>query len=240
MYSAEWKCPLQRHRRCEGCEFLHSTQSTVAPFPTHCQCLGHCAKHWPGAFSVLHSVLQKLPGRWKGLLYCWIPWGMTESPPSLVGTQGKGCPGPTEDGEEAGRTRRGSFLALDLGRAGSTAVLLQVLSSSPLPPHCPFPRPPLPPCTAPNFSPLPGTCAIYLASVWSALSVLLVWFLSNYKLLWQRQTMTTCLAPLSFFPLFSANGQVWTAIGWLQVRFKGTKHYLNIPLSYQLMWKWVV
>lgn len=53
---------------------------------------------------------------------------MTESPSSLVGTQGNCCPGPTEDGEEAGRTRRSSFLALDLGRAGSTAVLLQVLS----------------------------------------------------------------------------------------------------------------
>lgn len=53
-----------------------------------------------------------------------------------------------------------------------------------------------------------STCAIYLAAMPCELSALLVWFLSNYKLLWQRQSMTICLFLLPCFSpfLFSANG----------------------------------
>lgn len=67
------------------------------------------------------------------------------------------------------------LLALDLIRTGSMSVSLQVLSLfSSSATHYPFPRPPLPPYTAPNFSPIPTTRAIYLASVPSELSALLV------------------------------------------------------------------
>lgn len=196
----------------------HSSQSVMPPFPTPCQCLGHSAKHWPSTFSVLHFVFWRRypPGRWEGLPCCWLPWGMAIT---ILWRWGLGARiAGSHWGQRRGKEEEEEFVYLPWMLLGLGACLCHSKSCPfppPLSPHYPFPRPPLPSYTDPNFSPIPAIHAIYLASVQSKLSALLVWCLSNCKLLWQRQTMTMRFSPFPVFSMLSPGGQVWTDIGWL-------------------------
>lgn len=127
MYSAEWKCPLERHRdrRFKGCGLLHSSQPMVPPFLAYASTRDN-DKHWPGLFSVSHSVLQKFPESWEGFPSAGSHEELRKSLLALDGTWGKDFPGPVVDGRGAGRRVTHSFPWL--GTSVSMAVQLQVLS----------------------------------------------------------------------------------------------------------------
>lgn len=99
-----------------------------ASLPAPCQCLGHGIKHCPRGLSLLHSVFcrgSQEAGKGSPSAGSCEGW---QSPPSLGGTQDKGCPGPAENGEGQGEEEGIWSSARYLGRTGSMAVPLWVLS----------------------------------------------------------------------------------------------------------------
>lgn len=225
VYSAEWKCPLQRHRKCEGCELLHSSQPMVPPFPIHCQYLGWHAKHWHSAYSASHSVFCR--SYQEGKKGCPTAGSHEEwqSPLSSDKTQGKGC---------LGKEEREVFIFLDFDRTGMVAVPLQVLSLFSYPANpLSFPQTSPTSLHSSELCPPPQhMCYLFsFSTIWAFCSGGLISFKLQTPLT-EADYDNLLRSSFLFFPVFCQRSCLnwhWLVVGQVQRHQALTEHPLELP-----------
>lgn len=203
----------ETQRGCKGWWTPAFFSVMVSPFPTCCWRLGHCAKHWPGAFSVLCFVFcrhYQEGGKGCPTAGSHGEWGSHH--PHYMGLRIRVAQVPLKTGKMQGRKVGFIFFASQLSRAGSMAVHFQVLFLvSPPATLLPFPQTSPAALLSPTLLPfLQYTCYLFsFTAIWAFCSAGLI-FLKIQTLLTEADHNNMPHSSSLFFPDFCQ----WSGLNW--------------------------